>query len=92
MCNRPVLDKDGEPSGEYVYDSQVANNALKLLGEHLRMFPNKYNITQDNRTLNVNGERGGPDVITLADLRKRVFEERQASADGNTDATNEPQE
>ena len=58
MCNRAVLDKDGEPSGEYVYDGQVANNALKLLGEHLRMFPNKYNISQDNRTLNING--GGP--------------------------------
>jgi phage terminase small subunit len=92
MCNRPVLDKDGEPSGEYIYDGQVANAALKLLGEHLLMFPSKYKITQDNRTLNVNGEGGGPALVTLAELRKRAFEERQASAAGSTDATSEAQE
>ena len=74
MCNRAVLDKDGEPSGEYVYDGQVANNALKLLGEHLRMFPNKYNISQDNRTLNING--GGPKEhhVTFAELAREAAE------------------
>ena len=76
MCNRAVLDKDGEPIGEYVYDGQVANNALKLLGEHLRMFPNKYNISQDNRTLNVNGS-GGPGTVTWMELAQEVLEDTE---------------
>ena len=42
MRARPVLDRNGEATGEYVYDGQVANGALKLLGDHLRMFPTKF--------------------------------------------------
>ena len=35
-------------------------------------------LRPDAGTLNVNGEGGGPAPVTLADLRKRAFEERQA--------------
>lgn len=34
----PVLDPDGQKTGEYRYDGAVANGALKLLGQHLGMF------------------------------------------------------
>lgn len=78
MCNRPVLDKDGEPIGEFVYDGQVANAALKLLGEHLRWFPSKFNILQDNRTLNMNGGDGGGPVTFM-----QLVEE--ANKDGKLD-------
>lgn len=50
MRARPVLDRQGLPIGEFQYDGQVANSALKLLGEHLRMFPEKGMVlNQDNR-------------------------------------------
>ena len=34
----PVLDKQGEPTGEYTYQGAVANRALELIGKHLGMF------------------------------------------------------
>lgn len=38
MAAVPVLDAQGQPTGEYRYDGAVANGALKLLGQHLGMF------------------------------------------------------
>jgi phage terminase small subunit len=35
---RPVLDKDGNPTGQYRYEGAVANRALELLGRSLGMF------------------------------------------------------
>ena len=35
---REVLDRKGEPTGEWQYDGAVANKALELLGKHLGMF------------------------------------------------------
>ena len=34
----PVLDKDGNPTGEYRYEGAVANRALELLGKSLGIF------------------------------------------------------
>ncbi|MHC4621764.1 MAG: terminase small subunit [Planctomycetota bacterium] len=34
----PVFDKQGEPTGEFRYEGNVANRALELLGKHLGMF------------------------------------------------------
>ena len=37
----PVLDRQGEPTGEYTYQGAVANRALELIGRHLGMFADK---------------------------------------------------
>lgn len=34
----PVFDHDGEPTGEYTYEGQVANRALELLGKQAGLF------------------------------------------------------
>ena len=34
----PVLDKQGNSTGEYTYQGAIANQSLKLIGEHLGMF------------------------------------------------------
>jgi phage terminase small subunit len=41
MQAEPVYDKDGNKTGEYVYQGSVANRALELLGKHVGMFTNK---------------------------------------------------
>jgi phage terminase small subunit len=41
MRAEPVLDREGKPTGEYVYEGAVANRALELLGRHLGMFADK---------------------------------------------------
>jgi phage terminase small subunit len=38
MQAEQVLDKLGNPTGEYKFDSSGANTALKALGEHLNLF------------------------------------------------------
>jgi phage terminase small subunit len=38
LQERPVLDKDGNPTGEYRYEGAVANRALELLGRSLGIF------------------------------------------------------
>lgn len=41
MQAEPVRDREGTPTGEYVYQGSVANGALTLLGKHLGMFGEK---------------------------------------------------
>ena len=38
MQAEPVLDRDDNPTGEYVYQGAVANRALEPLGKHLKLF------------------------------------------------------
>ena len=40
----PVLDADGEPIGEYRFDSSGSNKALELLGKHLGAFIDRTQI------------------------------------------------
>ena len=37
----PVLDKDGEPTGEWRFDAAGANKATEMIGKHLSMFTDK---------------------------------------------------
>lgn len=34
----PVLDREGNPTGEYRYEGSVVNKALELIGKHLGMY------------------------------------------------------
>ena len=45
MQIEPVLNREGLPTGEYVYQGAVANTALGLLGKHLGMFADKVELT-----------------------------------------------
>lgn len=44
MKAAPVLDQDGNPIGVYEYKGQVANTALKILGDYLGMFTTKVDV------------------------------------------------
>jgi hypothetical protein len=43
----PVLDREGNPTGFYVYQGAVVNRALELLGKHLGMFPDRQLVGGD---------------------------------------------
>src|SRR5918994_2291422 len=40
----PVFDKEGNPTGGYVYQGNVANKALELMGKELGMFGDKLEV------------------------------------------------
>jgi phage terminase small subunit len=44
MQAKPVLDREGNETGEYVYQGQVANRALELLGKQRGMFGDKLEL------------------------------------------------
>jgi phage terminase small subunit len=41
MQAEPVLDRKGDPTGEYRFDSAGANRALELIGKHFAMFTDR---------------------------------------------------
>lgn len=45
MQAEPVVDREGNATGEYTYQGSVANRACELLGKHLGMFADKHEIT-----------------------------------------------
>lgn len=59
-----VLDRKGNPTGEYEYQGSVANRALELLGKHRGMFSDKVELT---------GKDGGPVQLWTFGKRKVAF-------------------
>ena len=48
MQAEQVLNRQGEPTGEYTFDSAGANRALELLGKTMRMFEAKEAVKNDD--------------------------------------------
>lgn len=85
----PVLDHEGNPTGEYKYDGSVANRALELIGKHVGddMFPDtvRYKDVSDgelDRRIDERAER-------LRERRERIrqlAERARAEANGHASA------
>ena len=52
-----VLDRQGNPTGEYRFDSSGANKALELLGKNLKLWTEKTEVT---------GKDGAPIALQIA--------------------------
>lgn len=66
MQERPVLSKEGKPTGEYVYQGSVANKGLELLGKSIGMWVNvpvEMNIT----SFTINIDRAGDEILVDED-------------------------
>lgn len=51
----PVLDREGQPTGEYTFQATAALKGYELLGKHLKLFTDKVELTgKDNGPISVN--------------------------------------
>lgn len=61
----PVLDREGNPTGEWRFDSSGANKATELIGKHLGMFIERKEITgRDGQPIQIKSD---VDLSTLTD-------------------------
>lgn len=68
----PVKDKDGNPTGEYVFEPTAALKGYELLGKHLKLFTDKHEVKINNieelsdEQLATLASRLGCEVISIA--------------------------
>ena len=67
---RPVLNRDGEKTGEYQYNGSVANKSLELMGRYLRLWSDDDSARRAGPVMNVkrvevylDRGQGGPPVL-----------------------------
>jgi phage terminase small subunit len=61
MQAEPVLDHEGNPTGEYRYEGTVANRALELLGKHRGMFTQTVRFDGDKVEIKLSFDPTPPD-------------------------------
>ena len=49
----PIYGKDGQPTGQFKFDSSGANKSLELLGKHLKLFTEKIEVDGNIKTITV---------------------------------------
>lgn len=71
MQAEPVIDRDGNETGEYTFNANGANKALEMIGKHLGLFTDKVslsgglnNTTQDITQLSPEERRKRIDELT----------------------------
>ena len=86
MGARQLIDRNGEPTGQWSYDGHVANAALQNIGKILALYTEKVELT---------GKDGGPikhEVGAVDELTKKLADiaARRAEAERNSSDVPEP--
>ena len=69
----PVLDNEGNPTGEYQYNGFVANKALELLGREIGMFVERHEVTLAQRLTEMPEDQRAAEMFDLvARARERL--------------------
>ena len=82
MTLKPVLDKDGNPTGEYQYNGFVANKALELLGREIGMFVERHELTLAQRLTEMPGDQRAAEMFDLVQRAKERLAELRGSGIG----------
>jgi phage terminase small subunit len=82
MTAEPVLDREGNETGEYKFDSSGANKALENIGKHLGMFTDKLKLDVSGQVNHEHEYRIEQTITTdpdTADLLKQLWRRQSAS-------------
>lgn len=69
----PVIDREGNQTGEWKFDAAGANKATELLGKTLGIFRDKVEVT---------GKDGGPLEVEVSDARQRLADRLRRAQSG----------
>jgi len=92
MQAEPVLDRKGNPTGDYVFDSTGANKANEFLGKYLRIAPERHELSGPNGGP-IKSETNAPSLADFYNTVTRIPLEPAAlceAAAGPTEAPAEP--
>jgi hypothetical protein len=82
MTAKPVVDREGQPTGEYRYEANAANRAVELIGKELGMFTDRVEGTlkldQQRYAAMSEQERIESDRALLLEARQKIAEFRAA--------------
>ena len=78
MQVRPVLDKEGNPTGEYQWNGFVANKALELLGRELGMFVERHELTLAQRLADMPEDQRAAEMFDLVTRARERLQQLRA--------------
>jgi hypothetical protein len=78
MALKPVLDKDGTPTGEYQYNGFVANKALELLGREIGMFVERHELTLAQRLADMPEDQRAAEMFDLVTRARERLQQLRA--------------
>jgi hypothetical protein len=77
MQAKPVLDKEGQPTGEYRYEAAAANRALELIGKEIGMFVDRQEVSFEQRIAMMTDEQRLEEAGRLAErIRAKLDQHR----------------
>ena len=79
MQAKPILDKEGRPTGEYRYEAAAANRALELIGKEIGMFFDRQELTVQQRLVQMADEPKLEEVKALSAKRSLSLRDRNGA-------------
>jgi hypothetical protein len=70
MGTKPVLDKDGAPTGFYEWNGHVANKGLELLGREIGMFVERHELTLAQKLADMPEDKRAAEMFELVERAK----------------------
>ena len=70
MGTKPVLDKDGAPTGYYEWNGHVANKGLELLGREIGMFVERHELTLAQKLADMPEDKRAAEMFELVERAK----------------------
>jgi phage terminase small subunit len=70
MGTKPVLDKDGAPTGYYEWNGHVANKGLELLGREIGMFVERHELTLAQKLADMPEDQRATEMFELVERAK----------------------
>jgi hypothetical protein len=78
MAVKPVLDRDGNETGNYEWNGHVANKALELLGREIGMFVERHELTLAQKLADMPEDQRAAEMFELVERARARLQQIRA--------------